>query len=175
MVTLARQQRGRVGHAALIKAALAVFSRKGFENTSVEEICTAAGYSKGGFYFHFRSKEDLLFQMLGSSIETGGSRLDALALELWAAAGHNDFLRVVLAKRYEPRRQRLTEGLSAGRADMRLLSPAFAELLLMLEDGLGVQQHFFPSHEATLFVNSLIEELSGSAAEASTLRRRAVS
>ena len=53
---LPKRQRHEEGRARLLEAALRVLSRKGFEGTSVEDICRAAGYSKGGFYFHFRGK-----------------------------------------------------------------------------------------------------------------------
>lgn len=46
------------------KAAYGLFNKKGYSNTSVNEICSRAKVSKGGFYHHFESKEDLLNQIL---------------------------------------------------------------------------------------------------------------
>ena len=43
---------------------LKLFSLKGFLSTSLHDIIEAAGTSKGGFYNHFSSKEDLFFQVL---------------------------------------------------------------------------------------------------------------
>jgi TetR/AcrR family transcriptional regulator, transcriptional repressor for nem operon len=43
----------------LLDAALAVIRGKGYSATSVEELCQAAGVTKGAFFYHFRSKEDL--------------------------------------------------------------------------------------------------------------------
>jgi TetR/AcrR family transcriptional regulator, transcriptional repressor for nem operon len=43
----------------IIDEALRLFSLKGYANTSTTEIITAAGTSKGGFYNHFKTKEDL--------------------------------------------------------------------------------------------------------------------
>ena len=34
--------------------------KKGFDNVSVSEITKEAGVSKGAFYIHFESKEDLI-------------------------------------------------------------------------------------------------------------------
>ena len=48
----------------IIHESLRLFSLKGFENTSVSDIMEAAHSSKGGFYNHFSSKEDLFFQVL---------------------------------------------------------------------------------------------------------------
>ncbi|HET9235576.1 MAG TPA: helix-turn-helix domain-containing protein, partial [Candidatus Eisenbacteria bacterium] len=40
-------------------AALQVIRTKGYEATRVEDICEAAGLTKGSFFHHFKSKEDL--------------------------------------------------------------------------------------------------------------------
>jgi TetR/AcrR family transcriptional repressor of nem operon len=43
----------------LLDAAMDVIRGKGFAATSVEELCQAAGVTKGAFFHHFRSKEEL--------------------------------------------------------------------------------------------------------------------
>ncbi|MDY0362609.1 MAG: TetR/AcrR family transcriptional regulator [Desulforegulaceae bacterium] len=48
----------------IIDESLKLFSVKGFMTTSVTDIIQAAGTSKGGFYNHFKSKEDLYFATL---------------------------------------------------------------------------------------------------------------
>jgi AcrR family transcriptional regulator len=48
----------------IIYESLRLFSLKGFQNTSVSDIMEAANTSKGGFYNHFSSKEDLFFKVL---------------------------------------------------------------------------------------------------------------
>jgi AcrR family transcriptional regulator len=48
----------------IVHESLGLFSLKGFLNTSVSDIMEAANTSKGGFYNHFSSKEDLFFQVL---------------------------------------------------------------------------------------------------------------
>ena len=48
----------------IIHESLKLFSLKGFLNTSIDDILKAAGSSKGGFYNHFKSKEDLFFHVL---------------------------------------------------------------------------------------------------------------
>ena len=42
-----------------MEAAVSVFARSGFERATVDEIVQQAGFSKGAFYVHFESKEDL--------------------------------------------------------------------------------------------------------------------
>ena len=46
---------------AILAEANARFSAKGFENTTVEELCDAVGISKRTFFRYFGSKEDLVF------------------------------------------------------------------------------------------------------------------
>lgn len=43
----------------LLTAALSLIRRHGFAATSVDDLCAAAGVTKGAFFHHFRSKEDL--------------------------------------------------------------------------------------------------------------------
>ena len=43
----------------LLDAALAVIRGKGFAATSVDELCQAAGVTKGAFFHHFHTKEEL--------------------------------------------------------------------------------------------------------------------
>lgn len=49
-----------VRRAALLDAATEVLRARGVEAATVEEITTAAGVSKGSFYLHFASKDELL-------------------------------------------------------------------------------------------------------------------
>lgn len=45
--------------ASLLDAALSVFRLKGYTATRVEDICEAAGLTKGSFFHHFKGKEEL--------------------------------------------------------------------------------------------------------------------
>lgn len=48
----------------IIHESLKLFSLKGYVGTSIHDILTAANTSKGGFYNHFTSKEDLFHAVL---------------------------------------------------------------------------------------------------------------
>jgi AcrR family transcriptional regulator len=48
----------------IINESLKLFSMKGFLSTSLQDILKAAQTSKGGFYNHFQSKEDLFFHVM---------------------------------------------------------------------------------------------------------------
>lgn len=175
MKTSVAKQRGQTGRARIIKAALAVFSRKGFESTSVEEICLAAGYSKGGFYFHFRSKDELLAAILDRDGEIADKGwLDALSAELWAQAGRDEAVRHQLARGDDARYRKLLEAALTASRDPKI-SSRLLSLLMLLDTGLRVQQRFFASHgdDAQRFVDLTMASLTYSVGR-STERRRGV-
>lgn len=58
------QQRSEETRARLLAAALQTFSQVGYEAASVEEVCAAAGVSKGAFYHHFPSKQAVFIELL---------------------------------------------------------------------------------------------------------------
>lgn len=61
----------------LTEAGIDLFGRKGFHATSVREIVDSAGLTKGAFYHHFESKEDLLHMIHDEFIDfhLAGQRL----------------------------------------------------------------------------------------------------
>ncbi|HTW24263.1 MAG TPA: TetR/AcrR family transcriptional regulator [Candidatus Baltobacteraceae bacterium] len=48
----------------LLAAAETVFARDGFEAARLEDIAAIAGYTRGAFYAHFQSKEDIFVGLL---------------------------------------------------------------------------------------------------------------
>ena len=53
----------------IIEAALTLFSRNGYSNTTLAMIGTEAGYSRGPIYWHFKNKDDLFQAVLAYSQE----------------------------------------------------------------------------------------------------------
>ena len=51
----------------IIHDSMKLFSLKGYVNTGVNEIIESVGSSKGGFYNHFASKEELFFAVLAEA------------------------------------------------------------------------------------------------------------
>ena len=45
---------------ALIDAAAALFGKEGLDAPSLDDICARAGYTRGAFYVHFKSREELI-------------------------------------------------------------------------------------------------------------------
>lgn len=59
------QRRGEETHSRILQAAAAAFAEQGYDRTGVAEICRRAQVSKGAFYYHFSSKQDLFLELLG--------------------------------------------------------------------------------------------------------------
>src|SRR5579862_9190929 len=57
------QERTEETRRVLLKSARLIFARDGFEACRIEDIAAAAGYTRGAFYAHFRTKEDLFFAL----------------------------------------------------------------------------------------------------------------
>jgi len=83
---LPRQEQRQQTRARLVEAALHVFAEQGYDRATVEEISLAAGYSKGAYYFHFDSKEDIFLELVSTWIEDQTARLSGRARRPIAAA-----------------------------------------------------------------------------------------
>ncbi|MEQ8691815.1 MAG: TetR family transcriptional regulator [Pseudomonadales bacterium] len=51
----------------LIEAAASLFRKRGYDGVGVDELCGAAGLTRGAFYGHFDSKAELLSAVLGGA------------------------------------------------------------------------------------------------------------
>lgn len=56
--------KGRATRSGIVCAAVRVFSQKGYRDTSVQDILDEVGITKGSFYHHWRSKEELALEIL---------------------------------------------------------------------------------------------------------------
>jgi AcrR family transcriptional regulator len=61
---MSKQQRGEETRSSILAAATAGFAEQGYDATGVAEICRRANVSKGAFYYHFSSKQDLFLELL---------------------------------------------------------------------------------------------------------------
>src|SRR5207247_5247644 len=64
MTRMSRSERRAHTRTCLIEAAGRIFSRRGLQQASIDEVAEEAGYTKGAFYANFRSKEELFLAML---------------------------------------------------------------------------------------------------------------
>ncbi|MFF7640381.1 TetR family transcriptional regulator [Streptomyces canus] len=90
--TTRRVTRRRVRtRANLLDAAFSVFAAKGFGRVSIEEVCEAAGYSRGAFYSNFDSLDELFFALYQQRADliadqvSGALALDGPGLDVPAA------------------------------------------------------------------------------------------
>ena len=65
-----RERKKLQSRKTILEAAISEFSKKGYKETSVADIMSAADLGIGTFYNYFTSKEDLLFSLLGRLGET---------------------------------------------------------------------------------------------------------
>ncbi len=67
---MATQKRSESTRAGLLESAAKLFSDRGFDATSVDDICSQANVSKGAFYHHFESKQAIFLSLLKSWLQT---------------------------------------------------------------------------------------------------------
>lgn len=53
----------------ILNAATKVFLKKGYSNTTMEDIIAATTLSKGGFYYYFKSTRDIFFAIIKQKTE----------------------------------------------------------------------------------------------------------
>ncbi len=76
-----QEERKKHTIASILKAATECFEKKGYENTLVTDICRRAGITKGGFYHHFKSKQDLFLKLLDDWIKKVSLRINISEFE----------------------------------------------------------------------------------------------
>ncbi|RJP28341.1 MAG: TetR/AcrR family transcriptional regulator [Actinobacteria bacterium] len=116
---LSRKQQAEETRRRLAETALQLYSSRGYDHVSVDDICREAGVSKGTFYVHFKSKDQVLVEefleldrfyldSLGeiAKIASGVERLIALgrySLRHLAGLG-KDYLKVAFSSQIAPGR-----------------------------------------------------------------------
>lgn len=139
----------------ILGAAARLFAERGFSRVSMPEIAEASGITAGAIYKHFKSKADLLFQVVTRAVQSiplfvqaAESRRDATALprlaavytepevkllrqlsiEMHSAAGRDSKVERVLAQSNRLAIERMTESIAAAQREGKLdctLDPAF--------------------------------------------------
>ncbi|MDB4935310.1 MAG: hypothetical protein JWP87_2282 [Labilithrix sp.] len=59
-----RDEAKKETRAALVSAALELFAEQGLDVPSLDAICDRAGYTRGAFYVHFKTREDILVAVM---------------------------------------------------------------------------------------------------------------
>jgi AcrR family transcriptional regulator len=133
-----QEQRSRQAREQIVQAALTVFALKGYAEASMDDICLAAGTSKGGLYHHFRSKPAVLAAVVTRLGDAGVLAPPFVARDSLPPMGREALARVIVevwaeAARDEPLRARLTA--SAAASDGAAISGAAWDLADLLAAG----------------------------------------
>ncbi len=120
--------------AGLIAAARALFSERGFANTSTEQVVNAAGVTRGALYHHFNSKEALfreVFVALEEEFVETARHVASPQADAWAnlAVGCHAFLDACLQP--DVQRIMLLDGPSVLGPDWRLIEERYALRLVV--------------------------------------------
>lgn len=71
------QQRSEETRSRILEAAIKLFSNRGYNKASVDDICAEAGISKGAFYHHFESKQALFRALLNTWLQAIDNAIEA--------------------------------------------------------------------------------------------------
>jgi TetR/AcrR family transcriptional repressor of nem operon len=62
----------------ILDSAARLFSLRGFDGVSLDDLMTEAGLTRGAFYHHFRTKTEVYRESIAYAGKVGGARLEAL-------------------------------------------------------------------------------------------------
>ena len=89
----------------IVAAADRLFYRQGYEHTSFADIAGAVRISRGNFYYHFKTKDEILDAVIGTRLEETRQMLDQ-----WQAESENpedrirSFIHILIANRVDIKR-----------------------------------------------------------------------
>src|SRR6266511_4083373 len=87
---LTRKEKQAHTRSCLMKSAAKVFTRRGLQQASIDEVAEEAGFTKGAFYANFASKEELFLAMLD---ERFAQRLEEIERVLTSDASTEEMAR----------------------------------------------------------------------------------
>lgn len=75
------QARTEETKSALLISARRIFARDGFQACRIEDIAADAGFTRGAFYAHFSTKEELFFALMQEEVDKHSARIHALIVK----------------------------------------------------------------------------------------------
>ncbi|MET3292600.1 UNVERIFIED_CONTAM: AcrR family transcriptional regulator [Brevibacillus sp. OAP136] len=66
-------------YANLVQAGIEVLCERGYSASSIDDVVSRAGYTKGAFYVHFESKEQFFLHLMDQRTESRGSMMAAVS------------------------------------------------------------------------------------------------
>lgn len=83
----------------LLMSAQSLFIQKGYRDTTMDQIAKKAGVTKGALYFHFKNKEDILYELMK---HVGEHYANAIIENRDKIKSPADFLMIFLDKENSP-------------------------------------------------------------------------
>jgi AcrR family transcriptional regulator len=119
------RDRKRDPGARLLAAARESFAERGYGEVNVDELCRAAGISKGSFYRHYRSKDELFLTVAQAA---AGEVAEAFRAERDAAGDPAEALAGILAPRLPIFLDLFSRGLQGKPGDRATMARLLQEL-----------------------------------------------
>jgi TetR/AcrR family transcriptional regulator, transcriptional repressor for nem operon len=87
--------------ARIIRSAQALFNRHGFTSVSIDDLMTAAGLTRGGFYSYFRTKSELYAEAVALALAvTPWSRWDGVSVDFAARDAARQIIDAYLSRQH---------------------------------------------------------------------------
>ena len=120
--------------AHIVEAADSLFYRQGFEHTSFADIADVVQISRGNFYYHFKSKDEILNAVIEARLEDTRSMLAQWEADGRTAADRiRSFIHILIANKADIKRYGCPVGtLSSELAKLNHASQAEANMLFTL-------------------------------------------
>ena len=144
-------RKGSEKRQGLLDAAEKLFCQQGYEKTSVQDILDATGLSKGGFYHHFASKDEVMTALCARRAER------AAAFTAEALNGANSPLERINAVLYGFMPLRKEEADFAAMLLPVISKPESRAVAMVYQDAL--EEHFLPLLKAAVASAAAVENV----------------
>jgi AcrR family transcriptional regulator len=94
-----------VRKAEILAAAEKLFVAKGYNRASVNDIIKAVGLSKGAFYYYFKSKEEVLNEILEKQVSNGAKTIEEIVASPLPPL--QKFLKMIFAQQFRGQYERI--------------------------------------------------------------------
>ena len=106
-VRVPQQARSRRTRRAVLEAAVACFEEQGFDETTTARIARRAGIAVGTLYGYFRDKEEILLELLDTTVAEVADRVvERLTPNHWEGADPRDIARTLIDSIFHSQRVR---------------------------------------------------------------------
>ena len=157
-----RKDKSQAMREKILNTATQLFIQKGSEKTSMQDIAQTAGISKGAIYHHFKSKDEIVLEVMRSRQE-----LMEEEMKQWLKATENltgrEQLQTILKSNLESQTARATDGIvdeyeqDAGfiltmmRDNLRIGAPLFSDIFIKGSADGSIQTKY-PDQAAEVFL-----------------------